>query len=120
ARRAEEPRGEGRAPPQCDREPEARRFRCRRSRVTGDGFRMSTAEETSGTREAARGPARDAGARWLRCDLHVHTPFDGEKRFGEDVHGAIEAFKKEKPQRLVAMAERFVNACRSAADGEGI
>jgi DNA repair ATPase RecN len=60
------------------------------------------------------------GARWLRCDLHVHTPFDGEKQFGEDIRGAIEALKKEKPPRMAEIAERFIDACRSAADGEGI
>ena len=62
----------------------------------------------------------EPGARWLRCDLHVHTPFDGEKNFGEDVRAAIGALKKEKPQRLADIAERFVAACRSAADDEGM
>lgn len=62
----------------------------------------------------------EPGARWLRCDLHVHTPFDGEKKFGENVRHAIEAFKKEKPQRLAGIAEGFVDACRAAADGEGM
>ena len=60
------------------------------------------------------------GARWLRCDLHVHTPFDAEKSFGENLHAAIQALKKERPQRLAEIAERFVRACRSAADGAGI
>ncbi len=63
---------------------------------------------------------REAGARWLRCDLHVHTPFDGEKRFGEDVRGAIAAFRKERPQRLAEIADRFVTACRDAAGGAGM
>ena len=62
----------------------------------------------------------EPGARWLRCDLHVHTPFDGDKNFGEDVHAAIEALKKAKPQRLADIADRFVAACRSAADDEGM
>jgi len=62
----------------------------------------------------------EPGARWLRCDLHVHTPFDGEKKFGEDIRGAIEALRKAKPQRLAEIAERFVAACRSAADGAGV
>lgn len=62
----------------------------------------------------------DAGARWLRCDLHVHTPFDPEKRFGENIGHAIDAFRKEKPQRLAEIAMRFVEACRKAAGGEGI
>ncbi len=61
-----------------------------------------------------------AGARWLRCDLHVHTPFDGEKKFGVDVRGAVAAFKKEKPERLAKIAQDFVDACRRAADGAGI
>ena len=60
------------------------------------------------------------GATWLRCDLHVHTPFDGEKKFGVDLKGAIDAFKKEDPKRLVEIAENFVKACRSAVNGEGI
>ena len=65
-------------------------------------------------------PYREPGARWLRCDLHVHTPFDGEKKFGEDVRGAIEALRKARPQRLAEIAERFVQACRNAAAGEGM
>jgi len=60
------------------------------------------------------------GARWLRCDLHVHTPFDPEKKFGENIQAAIEAFKKERPRRLAETAERFVGACRAAASGAGI
>lgn len=62
----------------------------------------------------------EPGARWLRCDLHVHTPFDGEKKFGENIRAAIEALKKEKPRRLAEIAERFVTACRSAAGGAGV
>lgn len=60
------------------------------------------------------------GARWLRCDLHVHTPFDGEKKFGADLRGALDAFKKGSPQRVAEIAERFVEACRNAADGRGL
>ncbi len=60
------------------------------------------------------------GARWLRCDLHVHTPFDREKKFGEDIRAAIEALKKEKTTWLAEIAERFVTACRNAQDGEGM
>ena len=65
-------------------------------------------------------PPVEPGARWLRCDLHVHTPFDGEKKFGEDTRGAIDAFRSAKPQRLAEIADRFVQACRNAADGEGM
>ncbi|HUK29654.1 MAG TPA: hypothetical protein VLV89_00985 [Candidatus Acidoferrum sp.] len=60
------------------------------------------------------------GARWLRCDLHVHTPFDPEKQFGENIQHAIEAFKKERTERLAGIAENFVAACRRAAGGNGI
>lgn len=63
---------------------------------------------------------QDPGARWLRCDLHVHTPFDSEKKFGEDIRAAIDALKKAKPQKLTEVAERFVEACRRGANGEGL
>ena len=62
----------------------------------------------------------DPGARWLRCDLHVHTPFDGEKKFGEDIRRAIEDFKKQKPQYLASIADNFVTACRAAQGGKGM
>ena len=62
----------------------------------------------------------DPGARWLRCDLHVHTPFDKEKKFGEDIRGAIAAFKKSEGHRFAQIADRFVQACRNAADGNGM
>ena len=65
-------------------------------------------------------PPVEPGARWLRCDLHVHTPFDREKKFGEDIRGAIDAFRNAKPQRLAEIADRFVQACRNAANGEGM
>ena len=65
-------------------------------------------------------PHVEPGARWLRCDLHVHTPFDGEKKFGEDIRRAIDAFRNAKSQRLAEIADRFVQACRNAADGEGM
>lgn len=60
------------------------------------------------------------GARWLRCDLHVHTPFDGEKKFGENLKAAIEAFGKADPTQLLSIAQRFIDACRAAAGGAGI
>ena len=62
----------------------------------------------------------EPGARWLRCDLHVHTPFDTEKEFGEDIRGAISALKKADATRLGAIAERFIEACRSAGGGHGV
>ncbi len=62
----------------------------------------------------------DFGARWLRCDLHVHTPFDAEKKFGEDLKAAIQSFRDSDPLRLEAIAERVIQACREAADGEGM
>lgn len=55
------------------------------------------------------------GARWLRCDLHVHTPFDGTKRFKEDVRNALGAAKdKNDWSRLREMACRFFDFCRRA------
>lgn len=62
----------------------------------------------------------EPGARWLRCDLHVHTPWDAERTFGENVKHAIEAFKKEKPQKLTEIASRFIDACRAGAGGDGL
>ena len=57
-------------------------------------------------------PYIEPGARWLRCDLHVHTPFDGEKKFGEDVRGAMDAFRNAKPQRLAE--NKPIASCRHA------
>jgi predicted metal-dependent phosphoesterase TrpH len=54
------------------------------------------------------------GARWLRCDLHVHTPFDPAKKFGENVQHAIEAFRNQKPQKIAEIATCFIDACRHA------
>ncbi len=81
---------------------------------------MSLVKTSLVSSSAGTDKSQVAGARWLRCDLHVHTPFDSVKKFGEDIRRAIEAFKKEKPQRLAEIADRFVTACRDAADGEGI
>lgn len=36
----------------------------------------------------------EIGARWLRCDLHVHTPFDPTKGFGVDLEAAKKANEK--------------------------
>ena len=52
------------------------------------------------------------GARWIRCDLHVHTPFDGEKRFGENVEHARQKFDKGDEKDIKDMAWRFFDACR--------
>lgn len=63
---------------------------------------------------------RDPGARWIRCDLHVHTPMDAERTFGENVKHAIEAFKKERLERLAEIATNLIEACRKGAGGDGI
>ncbi len=60
------------------------------------------------------------GAQWLRCDLHVHTPFDHEKKFGENTKLAIENFKKSKSQDLYKIASKFINACQNGANGKGL
>jgi len=65
-------------------------------------------------------PYRQPGARWLRCELHVHTPFDKEKKFGANVKHAIEAFKKERPEKLAAIAGEFIAACQNADGGKGL
>ena len=62
----------------------------------------------------------ESGARWLRCDLHVHTPFDREKNFGENIEHAISDSEKGKPQRLAEIANKLVNACKEAANGDGL
>lgn len=52
------------------------------------------------------------GARWLRCDLHVHTPFDRTKRFGDDVRAAVEAADGGDGIRFGEMSHRFLDASR--------
>lgn len=62
----------------------------------------------------------ESGARWLRCDLHVHTPFDRAKNFGENIEHAISDSQNGKPRRLAEIAKKFVNACKEAANGSGL
>lgn len=62
----------------------------------------------------------EPGARWMRCDLHVHSPFDKTKKFGEDIRQAIEAGENHNPEHLRAIAKKFVDACQGAADGRGL
>lgn len=81
---------------------------------------MDSSSEPSQTAEQPTSPHAEPGARWLRCDLHVHTPFDPEKRFGEDIRAAIQALRKSDATRLAAIAQNFVDACRAADDGRGI
>ena len=65
-------------------------------------------------------PIFEPGAKWMRCDLHVHSPFDGTKDFGENIDHAIRAKKNGNPERLGAIAKKFVSACNEAVDGEGL
>ena len=65
-------------------------------------------------------PYRQPGARWLRCELYVHTPFDKGKKFGANVKHAIEAFKKEKLEKLATIADEFITACCDADGGKGL
>jgi len=60
------------------------------------------------------------GTQWLRCDLHIHTPFDTTKKFGENIHAAINASQKGDSKRLAEIAERFMDACCEAAEGSGL
>ena len=81
---------------------------------------MDSIPEPSQSAERTTSRHAEPGARWLRCDLHVHTPFDPEKRFGEDIRAAIGAMQKSDATRLAAIAENFVDACRAADHGRGI
>lgn len=76
--------------------------------------------DPSPTSERAASPRAEPGATWWRCDLHVHTPFDPEKGFGEDIQAAIQDLKKSDPTRLATIAENFVDACRAADHGRGV
>lgn len=52
-------------------------------------------------------------ADWLKADLHVHTPADGTKSFGEEFGLAVREQEAGKPQKLQAIAKRFRDACVS-------
>ncbi len=81
---------------------------------------MDSFQDPSQSANRTTSPHVEPGARWLRCDLHVHTPFDPEKRFGEDIRAAIKDLQKSDTTRLAAIAENFVAACRAADQGHGI
>lgn len=50
------------------------------------------------------------GARWWRCDLHVHTPFD-RRQFGEDLRHVVAESGLGNQEPLATMARRFWTAC---------
>lgn len=54
------------------------------------------------------------GARWLRCDVHVHTPLDPSRTFGEDVAAALHKRDKGDDAPLRVIAFRMFDACRDA------
>ncbi|HEB32896.1 MAG TPA: hypothetical protein ENI15_18780 [Spirochaetes bacterium] len=54
------------------------------------------------------------GARWFRCDLHVHTPFDSTKKFGVDIKGAVESQKKGISKKIREIAFCFFDSCKAA------
>jgi len=54
------------------------------------------------------------GARWLRADLHIHSPFDPTRKFGENIREAIEAFDAGKTSLIDRIADRFLDACIAA------
>jgi predicted metal-dependent phosphoesterase TrpH len=62
----------------------------------------------------------EPGATWMACDLHTHTPFDPTRSFGVDVRAAMQALRQEQPARLTQIAERFIDACAAAVNGEGL
>jgi ABC-type cobalamin/Fe3+-siderophores transport system ATPase subunit len=55
-----------------------------------------------------------SGARWLRSDLHVHTPFDRTKRFGADIQGVLSRKGAGDSGPLEELARSFFEACRTA------
>ena len=55
----------------------------------------------------------ESGARWMRCDLHVHSPFDNTKKFGEDVRQVIDK-TGDTSARTAEIAKKFVSACNAA------
>ena len=55
----------------------------------------------------------DSGAHWLKCDLHVHTPFDRTKRFGENVRHAVQKADNNDVSAMQDMAFRFFDACQA-------
>lgn len=60
----------------------------------------------------------ESGARWMRCDLHVHSPFDSTKNFGEDIKVAASA--DDNSALMAEIAKKFISACREAVDGQGL
>jgi ABC-type lipoprotein export system ATPase subunit len=52
------------------------------------------------------------GAHWLKCDLHMHTPFDKTKNFKVDTKAAISAFDNGNDQLLRDMAYQYFYKCR--------
>ncbi|MEE8584700.1 MAG: hypothetical protein V3T83_07600, partial [Acidobacteriota bacterium] len=46
--------------------------------------------------------------------MHVHTPFDRAKRFGEDIHAIQQGSEKGGGSKLREMAFQFFDACRDA------
>ncbi len=54
------------------------------------------------------------GARWLRCDLHVHTPLDPTRSFGEDVQAILRKADRGEIEPLRQLAFRLFDACKAA------
>ena len=52
--------------------------------------------------------------RWLRCDVHVHTPLDPSRGFGEDVATALSKVEAGDDTRLREIAYRLFDACHAA------
>jgi len=53
-------------------------------------------------------------ARWIRCDIHVHTPFDKEKAFGEDTDRACTALMQGDDTAIRRIASKYFDACRAS------
>jgi len=53
-------------------------------------------------------------ARWIRADVHVHTPFDKTKSFGVDTDSAMKRLREGDESSIRVIASRYYEACRNA------
>ena len=56
----------------------------------------------------------DKGAKWLRVDLHVHTPFDRTKNFKGDAVAATKAATQGDSSRMKDLAFHYFDVCAKA------
>lgn len=59
-------------------------------------------------------------AEWCRCDLHVHSGYDRKNFTDQPITGDARAFQQAPERDIHKLAVQFLNACDSAANGEGL